>query len=158
MTDAAEVIYKNMNVWADLSGLMVGDDGAFASDEGREAAAELGHAIQRAIRYSERPNRFLYGTDWPLAPDDRRTANSSARPCPRSSTSKSSRRTPASCSGSPPLARIVGHLSTSRKRERRTSVARRSRFRLGCGSSHSIPCGHCSRGSQPRSSPLSERS
>jgi predicted TIM-barrel fold metal-dependent hydrolase len=68
MTDAAEVIYKNMNVWADLSGLMVGDDGAFASEEGREAAAELAHAIQSAIRYSERPNRFLYGTDWPLAP------------------------------------------------------------------------------------------
>jgi predicted TIM-barrel fold metal-dependent hydrolase len=68
MTDAAEVIYKNMNVWADLSGLMVGDDGAFASEEGREATAELAHAIQRAIRYSERPNRFLYGTDWPLAP------------------------------------------------------------------------------------------
>ena len=68
MTDAAEVIYKNMNVWADLSGLMVGDDGAFASEDGREAAGELAHAIQRAIRYSERPNRFVYGTDWPLAP------------------------------------------------------------------------------------------
>ncbi len=68
ITDAAEVIYKNVNVWADLSGLMVGDDGAFASDEGREAAAELAHEVRRAIRYSERPNRFLYGSDWPLAP------------------------------------------------------------------------------------------
>lgn len=68
MTDAAEVIYKNVNVWADLSGLMVGDDGAFASDEGRDAMAELASAIRRAIRYSERPNRFVYGTDWPLAP------------------------------------------------------------------------------------------
>jgi hypothetical protein len=68
MTDAAEVIYKNMNVWADLSGLLVGTDELFASEEGREAAAELSHAIQRAIRYSERPNRFLYGSDWPLAP------------------------------------------------------------------------------------------
>jgi predicted TIM-barrel fold metal-dependent hydrolase len=68
MTDAAEVIYKNMNVWADLSGLMVGTEQVFASDEGREAAAELAYALQRAIRYSERPNRFLYGTDWPLAP------------------------------------------------------------------------------------------
>ena len=68
MTDAAEVIYKNVNVWADLSGLMVGDDGAFASEEGREAAADVAHTIQRAIRYSERPNRFLYGSDWPLAP------------------------------------------------------------------------------------------
>lgn len=67
-TDAAEVVYKNMNVWADLSGLMVGDDGAFASEEGRAAASEVAYTIQRAIRYSERPNRFLYGTDWPLAP------------------------------------------------------------------------------------------
>ncbi len=68
MTDAAEVIYKNVNVWADLSGLMVGDDGAFASEEARDAMADLAHAVQRAIAYSERPNRFLYGTDWPLAP------------------------------------------------------------------------------------------
>jgi predicted TIM-barrel fold metal-dependent hydrolase len=67
-TGAAEVIYKNMNVWADLSGLMVGTDEVFASDDGREAAAELSHAVQRAIRFSERPNRFVYGTDWPLAP------------------------------------------------------------------------------------------
>ena len=66
--DAAEVIYKNMNVWADLSGLMVGTDEVFAGDDGKEAAAELSHAIQRAIRFSERPNRFIYGTDWPLAP------------------------------------------------------------------------------------------
>jgi len=66
--DAAEVIYKNMNVWADLSGLLVGTDEVFAADDGREAAVELAHTIQRAIRYSERPNRFLYGTDWPLAP------------------------------------------------------------------------------------------
>ncbi len=68
MQDAAEVIYKNMNVWADLSGLMVGNDEVFVSEEGREAAAELGVAIQKAIRFSERPNRFVYGTDWPLAP------------------------------------------------------------------------------------------
>lgn len=66
--EAAEVIYKNMNVWGDLSGLMVGSEETFASDDGREAAAELSHAIQRAIRFSERPNRFIYGTDWPLAP------------------------------------------------------------------------------------------
>ncbi|HSQ58289.1 MAG TPA: amidohydrolase family protein [Gemmata sp.] len=68
MTDAAEVIYKNMNVWADLSGLLVGTDEEFATEEGREAAAELAYSLQRAIRYSERPNRFIYGTDWPLVP------------------------------------------------------------------------------------------
>jgi len=66
--EAAEVIYKNMNVWGDLSGLMVGTDEVFVSDEGREATIDLSHAIQRAIRYSERPNRFVYGSDWPLAP------------------------------------------------------------------------------------------
>lgn len=68
MLDAAEVIYKNMNVWADLSGLVVGDDSVFASEEGREQMSELGELLQRAIRYSERPNRFIYGSDWPLAP------------------------------------------------------------------------------------------
>lgn len=66
--EAAEVIYKNINVWGDLSGLMVGGDDLFISEEGREAAADLSHAIHRAIRFSERPNRFVYGTDWPLAP------------------------------------------------------------------------------------------
>ncbi|MDY3556573.1 amidohydrolase family protein [Gemmata sp. JC717] len=68
MTDAAEVIYKNVNVWADLSGLMIGDDSYLASEEGREAAYELAQNIRKAIKYSERPNRFVYGTDWPLAP------------------------------------------------------------------------------------------
>lgn len=68
VTDAAEVIYKNMNVWADLSGLVVGDDTAFASEEGRDRIADLTDEIRRIISYSERPNRFLYGTDWPLAP------------------------------------------------------------------------------------------
>jgi predicted TIM-barrel fold metal-dependent hydrolase len=66
--DCAEVVYKNMNVWADLSGLIVGDEAAFTSEEGQEAAADLAYDIQRTINYSERPNRFLYGTDWPLAP------------------------------------------------------------------------------------------
>ena len=67
-TDCAEVIYKNMNVWADLSGLIIGDESTFETDEGRANAADLAEVIQRTIRYSERPNRFLYGTDWPLAP------------------------------------------------------------------------------------------
>jgi predicted TIM-barrel fold metal-dependent hydrolase len=66
--DAAEVVYKNINVWVDLSGLMLGSEEFFASDEGRDAAVDLSYGIQHAIHYSERPNRFLYGTDWPLAP------------------------------------------------------------------------------------------
>src|SRR5947199_334801 len=59
VADAAEVIYKNMNVWADLSGLVVGDDGDFGTDDMREREAELAADIGKAIRYSERPNRFL---------------------------------------------------------------------------------------------------
>ena len=68
VTDAAEVIYKNMNVWADLSGLVVGDETSFTSEEGRDRIADLTHEILRIISYSERPTRFLYGTDWPLSP------------------------------------------------------------------------------------------
>jgi predicted TIM-barrel fold metal-dependent hydrolase len=67
-TDAAEVIYKNMNVWADLSGLIVGTPEAFSGENAADAMNDLVHEIRRAIAYSERPNRFLYGTDWPLAP------------------------------------------------------------------------------------------
>ena len=64
MTDAAEVIYKNVNVWADLSGLLVGDDVDAASDTVQDVATRL----KNAFRYAERPNRFLFGTDWPLIP------------------------------------------------------------------------------------------
>ena len=66
--DAAEVVYKNINVWADLSGLAVGDEAAFTADERQDLLSDLRTAVQRAFRYAERPNRFLYGSDWPLAP------------------------------------------------------------------------------------------
>lgn len=66
--DAAEVVYKNMNVWADLSGLAVGGDEAFTGEDRQDALADIRRDVQRAFRYAERPNRFLYGTDWPLAP------------------------------------------------------------------------------------------
>jgi predicted TIM-barrel fold metal-dependent hydrolase len=68
LTDAAEVVYKNLNVWADFSGLVVGDAAAFAAEERQEALQEAGAALRRAFRYAERPNRFLYGSDWPLVP------------------------------------------------------------------------------------------
>jgi len=68
MTDAAEVVYKNMNVWADLSGLVVGSAESFTVAERQEMLQETSACIRRAFRYAERPNRFLYGSDWPLAP------------------------------------------------------------------------------------------
>ena len=63
--DAAEVIYKNVNVWADLSGIVIGDSQDLAA---QEDLADSVDRIQKAIRYCGRPNRFLYGTDWPLVP------------------------------------------------------------------------------------------
>jgi uncharacterized protein len=68
LTEAAEVIYKNVNVWADLSGLVVGDVTAFVAEERQEMLQDLVVGLRRAFRYAERPNRFLYGSDWPLAP------------------------------------------------------------------------------------------
>jgi uncharacterized protein len=68
LTDAAEVVYKNVNVWADLSGLAVGDVEAFEGETRQEVLRETKEALARAFRYAERPNRFLYGSDWPLAP------------------------------------------------------------------------------------------
>jgi len=67
MTDAAEVVYKNVNVWADLSGLLVGEDSVFQGEEKQDARADAIHNLARAFHYAERPNRFLYGSDWPLA-------------------------------------------------------------------------------------------
>ena len=68
LTDAAEVVYKNVNVWADLSGLLVGDGAWFTAEERQEMLQEMVVSVGRAFRYAERPNRFLYGSDWPLAP------------------------------------------------------------------------------------------
>jgi predicted TIM-barrel fold metal-dependent hydrolase len=68
LTEAAEVVYKNINVWADLSGLVVGTAAAFGAEERRDALEDAAQAVRRAFRYAERPNRFLYGSDWPLAP------------------------------------------------------------------------------------------
>ena len=67
LTDAAEVVYKNVNVWADLSGLVVGDAAVFEAEERQETLHDAMALLRRAFRYAERPNRFLYGSDWPLA-------------------------------------------------------------------------------------------
>jgi predicted TIM-barrel fold metal-dependent hydrolase len=68
LTDAAEVVYKNVNVWADLSGQVVGDASSFVAEEHQDRLQEAAAALARAFRYAERPNRFVYGSDWPLAP------------------------------------------------------------------------------------------
>jgi predicted TIM-barrel fold metal-dependent hydrolase len=66
--DAAAVVYKNVNVWTDLSGLVVGDGTEFEEERYRDGIADLADRVRKAFRYAERPNRFLYGSDWPLMP------------------------------------------------------------------------------------------
>lgn len=68
MVEAAEVVYKNLNVWTDLSGLLIGSEEKINSEEGIAARQDVVQRVRAAWRYAERPNRFLYGSDWPLAP------------------------------------------------------------------------------------------
>jgi predicted TIM-barrel fold metal-dependent hydrolase len=68
VADAAEVLYKNDNVWADLSGLLVGNEEDFAAMDQRGVIPRVVERLRPWIAYAGRPERFLYGTDWPLAP------------------------------------------------------------------------------------------
>ena len=72
LVDAAEVVYKNENVWADLSGLVIGEEALFSGHfDARRPVAEIDRVIDRvrdAIHYPVKPERFLFGSDWPLAP------------------------------------------------------------------------------------------
>lgn len=65
MLDGAEVVYKNRNVFADLSGLMVGDtDNCNRLKDSPLFFAHLRHAVT----YCDHYDKLLFGTDWPLAP------------------------------------------------------------------------------------------
>jgi predicted TIM-barrel fold metal-dependent hydrolase len=68
VTDAAEVVYKNDNVWADLSGIVVGDAAYFARVAEGGQLKRVIERVAAALEFAERPDRLLYGTDWPLAP------------------------------------------------------------------------------------------
>jgi predicted TIM-barrel fold metal-dependent hydrolase len=58
--DAAEVLYKNDNVFADISGLVLGD---FSY----EFEKYMLQRVQDMIAYMGKPGRqLLYGSDWPL--------------------------------------------------------------------------------------------
>jgi uncharacterized protein len=66
--DAAEVIYKNDNVWADLSGFLVGDASLFEAEDWDETLADVAGRILYAVQYAEKRDRIVYGSDWPLIP------------------------------------------------------------------------------------------
>ena len=57
--DAAEVIYKNANVWADRSGIFVGDEAAFAALAARGRLQRTFERLHEALEHADRPDRFL---------------------------------------------------------------------------------------------------
>ena len=58
--DCMEVVYKNDNVYADISGLVLGD---FTEKFERFMKTE----IEEMITYAGNPKYLLYGTDWPIS-------------------------------------------------------------------------------------------
>lgn len=62
LDDCAEILYKNDNVYADISGLVVGDD--LDSSYGDLMRSR----IKKLITYVGSEDKLLYGTDWPLVP------------------------------------------------------------------------------------------
>lgn len=60
--DAAAVIYKNSNVYTDVSGLLVTNS---------PLEKEISRRVKNAFLYVDNPSKFLYGSDWPLVPMNR---------------------------------------------------------------------------------------
>lgn len=59
LTDAMEVLYKNANVFADISGLILGEFTQAFEDY-------MGDEIEDVVTYAGEPEKFLFGTDWPI--------------------------------------------------------------------------------------------
>ncbi|MEZ5317388.1 MAG: amidohydrolase family protein [Vicinamibacterales bacterium] len=59
LVDCMEVVYKNRNVYADISGLVLGDFSEAFEDYMQEQ-------IEDVILYAGEPAYLLFGTDWPI--------------------------------------------------------------------------------------------
>jgi predicted TIM-barrel fold metal-dependent hydrolase len=59
LTDCMEVVYKNANVYADFSGLVLGEFTEAFEDY-------MTDEIRDVILYAGDPRFFLFGTDWPI--------------------------------------------------------------------------------------------
>ncbi len=68
LLDAAQVAYKNENVWVDLSAVVIGDADAFAKKEKDGLLDGEVRRLKEAITYTEAPEKFMFGSDWPLSP------------------------------------------------------------------------------------------
>ncbi len=60
---AAEVVYKNPNVYADLSALLIGDLTELSPEDLEEYVVK---PVRWAYGYVEDPGKLMFGTDWPL--------------------------------------------------------------------------------------------
>lgn len=63
MLDAAEVVFKNHNVFADLSGLIIGDE------QEVKRITRTPHYFdhfKHALAYCDHYHKLMFGTDWPL--------------------------------------------------------------------------------------------
>ena len=58
--DCMEVVYKNKNVYTDLSGLVLGD----FSDR---FESYMRTQLQEMLIYGVEPDKVLFGTDWPIS-------------------------------------------------------------------------------------------
>lgn len=58
--DCMEVVYKNKNVYTDISGLVLGD---FTD----RFESYMRKQLEEMILYGVEPDKVLYGTDWPLS-------------------------------------------------------------------------------------------
>jgi predicted TIM-barrel fold metal-dependent hydrolase len=72
-TDAAEVMFKNDNVWADTSGLFSGDEKSVDELLDRPSLPEVLHGFnirefKNAITFVDRYDRIVFGSDWPIGP------------------------------------------------------------------------------------------
>jgi predicted TIM-barrel fold metal-dependent hydrolase len=58
--DCQEVVYKNKNVYADISGLVVGNFNSFTQKYYKIRIKEM-------LGYVGNPHRLLFGSDWPIS-------------------------------------------------------------------------------------------
>jgi len=59
LVDCMEVVYKNKNVYADFSGLVLGG----FTDRFEDYMSEQ---LEEVLLYAGEPGQFLFGTDWPI--------------------------------------------------------------------------------------------
>ncbi len=65
LMETAEILYKNKNVFSDLSGLQVGNKAVFDRFSAQELYLNM---FRTALILADSYDKLIFGTDWPLAP------------------------------------------------------------------------------------------